>query len=264
MINDLNFQIVENQTLISRFGVQAEEIEGELPKLEQQICSLKDEYQGLIENGDTVDAALTDISEKIGYQRNQLICIQEKINLCDQIEGLIEKKNDAYAAVDKLKRELSLLEEGTQDRRDVVYNDIEDIAKKMLIDDGGYEPAFEYPEEISFDFAKDKMFVNGRTKFSASSMVIMKNCIRSSIFFHSINDDKSRLPRLLLIDNIEDKGMMPERSQNFQRKLIERFDALEEDYQLIFTTSMIDSELNESDCVIGPFYKKGTHTLNIG
>jgi hypothetical protein len=65
----------------------------------------------------------------------------------------------------------------------------------------------------------------------------------------------------MLMDNIEDKGMMEERSQNFQRILVSECDKLTNDYQIIFTTSMIDPDLNKSEYVAGPFYKKGNHTL---
>ncbi|MCY1459553.1 hypothetical protein D9M71_770370 [compost metagenome] len=64
-----------------------------------------------------------------------------------------------------------------------------------------------------------------------------------------------------MLDNIEDKGMMEARSQNFQRVLVEKCDELENDYQVICTTSMIDPKLNTSSYVTGPFYKKGEHTL---
>jgi hypothetical protein len=106
------------------------------------------------------------------------------------------------------------------------------------------------------------MFVNGRSKFSASSMVIMKNAIRFAIFLQSIKDPLFRFPRLLLNDNIEDKGMTPERSHSFQRNLVEICDEQTSDFQLIFTTSMIAPELENHNYVAGPFYKKGTHTLN--
>ena len=129
--------------------------------------------------------------------------------------------------------------------------------------DGGYEASFEAPEEVSFDFAKNKMFVNGRSKFSASSMVIMKNSIRAAIFVQSLKDKKVRFPRLLLNDNMEDKGMTPERSQNFQRNLVEICTEQNSPYQLIFTTSMIAQELEDDRYVAGPFYKKGDHTLEL-
>lgn len=183
--------------------------------------------------------------------------------MVDQVEELIDKKSSANDAITRLKDSLALLEEGSKNRVDEVYSSIEGFSKELISSDGGYENIFDNPDEVTFDFARDKMAVNGRSKFSASSMVIMKNSIRAAIFIHSVGDKKTRLPRFILMDNMEDKGMTAERSQNFQRVLVERCDELKEDYQIIFTTSMIDKELNKSDYVVGPFYKKGEHTLQL-
>ena len=149
----------------------------------------------------------------------------------------------------------------TKDRHTLVYTDIEKKAKTIIAADGGYENVFEDVEEVTLDFGRDKMFVNGRSKFSASSMTIMKNAIRMAVFLHCIQDDLARFPRFLMLDNVEDKGMTEDRSQNFQRVIVAACDSMKDDYQLIFTTSMIDPELNKSEYVVGPFYKKGEHTL---
>ena len=179
------------------------------------------------------------------------------------LEELIEKKSTANDTITRLKKSLELLEESTKNRVDDVYSSIEGFSKELITSDGGYESVFDNPDDVTFDFARDRMTVNGRSKFSASSMVIMKNSIRAAMFIHSVNDEMTRLPRFILMDNMEDKGMTAERSQNFQRALVKKCDELEEDYQIIFTTSMIDEELNKSDYVVGPFYKKGEHTLKL-
>ena len=64
------------------------------------------------------------------------------------------------------------------------------------------------------------------------------------------------------MDNIEDKGMVPERSQNFQHSLVNACNNLNNDYQVIFTTSMIADDLNNTPNCIGPYYPKGSHTLD--
>lgn len=130
-----------------------------------------------------------------------------------------------------------------------------------IVQDGGYEPTFDEVVEVNFDFAKDKMYVNGRSKFSASSMVVMKNSIRLAMFLHAVEDKDSRLPNFLLMDNIEDKGMVAERSHNFQKIIVSECEKLKNQYQLIFTTSMIAPELDGSPMCVGPMYPKGTHTL---
>ena len=71
-------------------------------------------------------------------------------------------------------------------------------------------------------------------------------------FFHS---------RFVLIDNVEDKGMEVERSHLFQRIIVERATELEEQYQVIFTTSMMNPELELDEYVIGPAYTSDRKSL---
>ena len=263
MVNEINFQIRESESLQERYKFELKEISSRLPSMLSSLDLLKNEYIELTSNGDAVDAALSELGSKIGFCRSQICHLEEKMTMIDQVESLIESKSKANETITKLKESLDLLEESTKNRVVEVYSNIEATAKELISSDGGYEEVFDNPDDITFDFAKDKMAVNGRSKFSASSMVIMKNSIRAAIFIHSTYDKKSRFPRFILMDDMEDKGMTPQRSQNFQRVLVKRCNELKNDYQVIFTTSMIDDELNKSDYVVGPFYKKGEHTLDI-
>lgn len=65
------------------------------------------------------------------------------------------------------------------------------------------------------------MLVDGRSKFSASSEIVLKNSFHLAILLESLQDETMLYPRLFLLDNTEDKGMGPDRSQNFQRVLVE-------------------------------------------
>lgn len=263
MINELNFQIRESQTLVTKFQSDVDEINVALPKLERDMSLLKNEFQALTENADAVDATLSEVAAEIGFHRSQIVNLKEKIELVEKIEQLQTDKEKANIKISRIKDKLNQIEASNEERREKVFASIEHNAIDLLTKDGGYEPVFNEPEEVTFDFSRDKMYVNGRSKFSASSMVIMKNSIRASIFLEAVCDQKMRMPRLLLNDNIEDKGMTESRSQNFQRNLVEACLNLDNEFQLIFTTSMIDPDLNESDYVVGPYYNLGEHTLAI-
>ncbi len=264
MVNEINFQIRESQHLIEHYEKDIERNEANIPAVTHRLASLRQAYNELVMNADTLDAAISDIGADIGFNKAQIANWNEKRKMIQQIDQLVEKKAGAQAEISRLENELERLDAAIEDRKISVASIIEQYANKFITSDGGYENVFEDPGEIFLDFAKDKMSVNGRSKFSASSMVIMKNAIRVAIFIASVLDRKVRLPRLMLMDNIEDKGMMAERSQNFQRLLVSECDLLTNDYQMIFTTSMIDPVLNKSEYVAGPFYKKGEHTLKIG
>lgn len=263
MANEINFQINESEKLIERFHEEIDGINSDLALITKRIRTLKEEYIEYSSNADQVDLMLSQIGSEIGYRRNEIESFESKRSMVAQIDDLVERKESLNRRIIQLQDQLDRLTELTKDRHTFVYTDIELKAKAIIAADGGYENVFEDVEEVTLDFGRDKMFVNGRSKFSASSMTIMKNSIRVAIFLHCVEDTLARFPRFLMLDNVEDKGMTPERSQNFQRVIIEACDSMEDDYQLIFTTSMIDPELNKSEYVIGPFYKKGEHTLQL-
>ena len=261
MSNELNFQIRESKFLIKEFQQQVEALNSKLPAINRQVEIAKDEHLELVSYSDSRSALIADVSTEIGFYKSQLVNTEEKMGLVDKVEGLIELKQKAQNQINSIEDRLDQIKEQNKSRYENVFESIESHTAGLLIADGGNENNFDNPSEVFIDFSKDRMAINGRSKFSASSMVVMKNSIRLSIFLHAVDDDLSRLPNLLIMDNIEDKGMVPERSQNFQHSLINACNDLENDYQVIFTTSMIADDLNDTPSCVGPFYPKGSHTL---
>ena len=263
MSNEIHFQKKESEHLLEKYRNKVSEINARVPALVRDIDYLKREYRSLVSSINDAETMLSEIDGSIGYKRGIISSLEDKREMIGEVEKLVEAKQYAQEDINRLEEKLEQIEAASKGRIDAVYSSIESIAAEILHKDGGYEDVFEHVEEVLFDFPRDKMAVNGRSKFSASSMVVMKNAIRIAIYLHCINDKGSRLPRFLLLDNIEDKGMTAPRSQNFQRQLVSMCDDLENDYQLIFTTSMIDPGLDKSEYVVGPFYRKGEHTLNL-
>lgn len=68
---------------------------------------------------------------------------------------------------------------------------------------------------------------------------------------------------MLIMDTIEDKGMEPERSHNFQKILRRVSEASDVEHQVIIATSMIAPELENSPLVVGRFYTHERRTLNL-
>ena len=90
--------------------------------------------------------------------------------------------------------------------------------------------------------------------------------VRFAFFLSSVELDAMMYPRLILSDNMEDKGLEEERSHNFQKVLVQRLEELtgvaaEPDYQVIFATSMIAPELNRPEYTIGQEYTESNTSL---
>lgn len=117
---------------------------------------------------------------------------------------------------------------------------------------------------IDINFKANSMALNGQFNYSASSKVYLKNAIRFAIFFASLQLDFFRYPGFIACDNMEDKGMEKERSQNFQKLLVQMCNSFpKESYQMIFTTSMIADELNTKEYCIGDEYSESNKSLKL-
>ncbi len=105
--------------------------------------------------------------------------------------------------------------------------------------------------------------MDGENNFSESSNVYLKNSVRFAIFFASLEKEFFRLPRFILCDNIEGKGIQSDRSQSFQKELVDISSESNVRHQIIITTSMISPDLDDTDLCVGDFYNESNKTLKI-
>jgi hypothetical protein len=123
------------------------------------------------------------------------------------------------------------------------------------------QSTFTNAETVNFEFDGDRINVNGESFFSASSMVYLRNSFIASFAVAAANQASFSHPRFMLMDTVEDKGLEPERSQNFQRILYEKSSEATSQNQLIVATSMIAPELDIPEVTVGEFYTHENRTL---
>lgn len=261
MKNELEFQIKESSKIMEEKKSNYSALHSQIPSLESQLKQLKDSLEIQLDSTNDLDNVISDLAEKIGYLNKAIETENDKEKYLALLDEYSANKLSLMEEINKINAQLERIRSENENRVEDVKANIESKTLILLKKDLQFEPEFENGENFFFDFAEDRMFLNGRSKYSASSMVILKNSFRFSIFLESVMDRLMRFPRFILIDNIEDKGMQPERSQNFQKIVVDECAVLKKDHQVIFTTSMINPSLDNSSLCVGPFYKKGTHTL---
>ncbi|ADM09290.1 hypothetical protein PB2503_06112 [Parvularcula bermudensis HTCC2503] len=101
-----------------------------------------------------------------------------------------------------------------------------------------------------------------KMNFAESSNVFLKNSAVLAILLAALKDDKFFHTRFVLFDNVEDKGTESKRSHLFQKLIVEKTTEVEKPFQVIFTTSMMNPELDMEDYVIGPHYTHSKRTLD--
>ena len=163
----------------------------------------------------------------------------------------------------RLKNENSALQATQQVRLNKAYTLIADEVRILLNKDLRRQDTFENPQSIQFDFAANNITVDGQKYFSASSRVILKNSFFAGFLSASMKESFFRHPRFCIIDTIEDKGMEPVRSQNFQLLLAEISNNSSVEHQVIIATSMLAGELDDERYTVGKFSTRDEPTLAI-
>ena len=261
LLTELNFQIKSNSTVMANYLDQKEGLEA---IIEITVGELKEAQSRLVEVAKVVDLTQSqreDNARKIGFLEAQNENSKNKINI---IKSLDAKKSRKTALIEKIADLKQKIEDATlsnQRRSNNVYNglskSIVNILNSEKREDGSpYEESFlsSGVNDVEIDFAKDRLLLDGRVKFSASSNFIKKNTFHISTLLRSLQDNAYRLPRFLMLDSIENGGMKPFRSHQFQKKIIELFSQIEGDFQLIFCTSMVLDDLNNDKYGVGPYY----------
>ncbi|MCG7876959.1 MAG: AAA family ATPase [Candidatus Thiodiazotropha endolucinida] len=261
---DLELQLRESRQLLSQKNSQVADAKKEYRSLKSlhrsTLSDYKSKYAG--DNGPR-EAYLAQRTSRIGHINAEIEFLTKSLDVAGEIDSLTKQKNEILSEINNLKDRQEALERQANKRRSVALTRVSENAVSLLKADFKRQEEFENASHVEINFENDSMSVDGKANFAESSNVFLKNTAILSIFLAAGTDPKFFHPRFLLMDNIEEKGMEQERSYLFQKLIVERATEIEVPYQVIFTTSMMNPELELDDYVIGPAYTREQKTLNI-
>lgn len=261
---DLEIQLRETRQLLSQKDSEVLDAKKEYRSLKNLHQATLSEYKSKY-SGDRGprEAYLAQRTSRVGHINAEIVFLTKSLDIAGEIDSLTKQKNDIQSEINNLKDRKKALERQAGKRRATALTKISDIAVSLLKADFKRQEEFEDSTHVEINFENDAMSVDGRANFAESSNVFLKNTAIFSIFLASGVDEKFFHPRFLLMDNIEDKGMEQERSHLFQRLIVERATEIKAPYQVIFTTSMMNPELELDGYVIGPAYTREEKSLKI-
>jgi hypothetical protein len=262
MRQELDFQIQESTSLKEMREATRNTLQVELSGLYRERRALGEEYL-LMEGRVTteVEQAIEDKSKRLGYLAREIDDLTEKGELIGRVEQLQDRRDALNSEIGRLKDSIEARKAAQEEQRAQAYLLIGELTRKNIRNDLPREDAFIRAGSVEFSFSDDRVYVDGQGVFSASSMVILKNSFHLAFLEASLKDLNFRYPRFLLLDNVEDKGMEPERSHNFQHMIASISEDAEVDHQIIITTSMVSPEVDTEEYVVGEKYSRGRHSL---
>ena len=207
------------------------------------------------------ESFLAERNKLVGKLEHELSFLEELRATLGRIDQLSKERAGLNDQIDQLEARLRSLQAKSTARTRKAMSSVSAIGRQLLKRDLRREDSFENPELFAVSFGDDAMLVDGKMNFAESSNVVLKNTAILSLFLAACYDQDFWHPRFLLMDNIEDKGMEQERSYNYQRLIVEESRKAKFPHQIIFTTSMMNPELEQSDLTVGPRYTQQNKTL---
>lgn len=261
---EMELQIKESKILFEEKERILIDLVSELPVYEQKARILQKQLDTSIEASQTtrderIDGLLISkggIEKKIEYLTQQLKAVE-------LLELLKKELIELVALTERLKLEINQKEELQKQKFQMAIQKIRDFTLFILKHDLDRQEEFRAGKIVDVNFQKDTYSLDESNNFSASSKIYFKNAVLFSIFFASLELDFFRYPRFILCDNMEDKGMEKVRTQNFQNLITSLSENFDKNHQIIFTTSMIADELNNTPYCVGDNFDRNNKTLKV-
>lgn len=261
---DLEIQARESRQLIEQKRRERREIQSKLLRLrrqhEREQSAFDLQYAGA--NGPR-EAFLASRIKRIGYIEAEIRFLQRSLDLASQIAELLEARIALTARIESLRAREKVLRGESEKRRPDALSLVSEFAASILREDLDRQAEFGGAGSVGIDFRSDSISVDGSVNFAESSNVFLKNAAVLGLLLAAGTDEEFNHPRFLLIDNIEDKGMEESRSHLFQQILVERVTELGKSCQVIYTTSMMNPNLEVENYTIGPAYTSENRSLRL-
>lgn len=256
MEQELTFQLKESVLLQKTREKQIESLRKHRDDTVYLLKEKQREYGNSLRLANDNDAKLKSDIEKLGYLNKELDDFDEQISKTEKLKWVSGKINSIEITIQNTKEKIEALTIQKEEYRVAISDYVETSTLNLIRKDLDVEEGFKDPKRVLIDFPKNRVFVDNKTRFSASSEVVLKNSVILSLFLASVTHERVRLPRFLMLDNIEDKGMTDDRVHNFQSLVVEISNNIPIKHQIIFSTSRLKPDLENTSYCIGENYSK--------
>jgi hypothetical protein len=262
LINDTAIQLRQSKLLQEDRRTKLAISEAALIELESEWKALAGQYAEIQARPTSeYQHELSVLNRRLGYVDRAEEDLAEKARMIEIVDALSKRKLDFNERIAALRDKIERLKAAQQSRLADASFAISDQVRMLLAKDLKRQDSFEDPQRVDFSFADNKISVDGHTYFSASSRAILKSAFLLGFFAAATLKEYFRHPRFAMLDTIEDKGMEPARSQNFQRLIVEVVEKSPTQSQIIFGTAMIADDLNTDQYTVGRFYTRDEPSL---
>ncbi|MHA6299831.1 hypothetical protein [Devosia sp. CAU 1758] len=265
MQNELEVQLKESLSLQALRLENQRELDDRLTKLRRMRDLVSQEYNSISLNFSTeTDARIDALTRRVGYLDRELVDIDRERRMAEEVAQLSASKEALAEQLRTLRRNIDVWMEARLARQNRAYRIVAKATAEILRSDTKNDIGNVEDSGVYFNFTEDRVEINGKSSYSASSLTVIRNAFHVALLAASCWDKDFLYPRFVLLDNIEDKGMTPERSHKFQETIIDVSKSLSCEHQIIFSTSMPSAAADQPSFAVGAKYDENNMSLRVG
>ena len=261
---ELEFQIRESTALREEDEQILAEKNAQLRRLKRQLSATQKHYDLAVGNiRSTNEERIDKLLQDKGFKEGEILQYQTMLEQAEKYEGLLKEMGNLKTREAELERYIEAKERQIRHERAAIDAAVSECGVYLLRHDLGRQEDFMKAQEFVIDYNQNMAYISDQhNKLSASSAFYLKMVARFALLFASLRVDSMMYPRLLFSDNMEDKGLTEDRAVNFQKTIVSLLGEMpQDDFQLIFATSMIAPELDDKKYTIGEEYSQTNKSL---
>lgn len=261
---EIKYQIKESKQIFEKKQALLKHHQNQLKLETIRRDDVLSEHRTLVNPTTHVDARVIKLLKEYGYLTRLIEDLTLLESIKDEVALLETDVQHNKSILDAIDKELKRRRGAQEERRKYCQETISDMTINILHEDivDSNNDTLSDATGLIFSFEKDFLSVR-HGRLSASTQAFLKNSFYLALLQFAVKDEQCRLPSFFILDNIEDKGMVPERFRKFHHLLIHYSETVATTHQVILTTSYIDEELENSKYCIGPSYDRPPFTLNM-
>lgn len=261
---EMEHQVAESEHMLSSNLEKLDEKKSQLRRMKRQLTASQRHYDDAINFvRSSYEERIDELLQRKGYCEGMIGQFQTLLEYAERYERYHFQLEEQLTQEKKLKAYIEAADEKIRADREVIDAHVSRNGVFLLHSDQDRQAEFMKAQKFVIAYNQNMAYITDRhSKLSASSSFYLKMVARFALFFTSLEVDTMKYPRLLLSDNMEDKGLEPDRAINFQKTVVHRLQHYKEHtYQVIFATSFIDNELNKTEYKVGDYYTQSNKSL---
>ncbi|OOG79022.1 hypothetical protein B0E41_25775 [Hydrogenophaga sp. A37] len=264
MRNELLIQLRESSSLVQAKATAVESARLGLPALKQNMRRLERRYIEATQSWSSdFEDAIAKINREAGALDQELKTLYENQRLFSVIRSLQERRDELQHSIHQLDTTIETLTHAQEIRKRKVALEISQATSRLLKLDLYRQEEFKSAEVVRFSFEENQVSVDGSTRFSESSTVVLRHLFHLALLTASTTVHEMRFPRLLMLDGIEDGGIELPRAYRLQEIIAAECDSYEVDFQVIMATSQIAPSLDSDRYVVGRRYSEDRRAIDL-